>query len=317
MISTTEIAKNRKVLRIGHLSTLYHTAIVIMAQRRIEDISGHGVHWQLFGTGPSIIEAFRQGNLDIAYVGLPPVIIGIDRGIKVKCVAGGHIEGTVLASHKDAISSRESADLGTLLRQFSGKEIGVPGRGSIHDVILSELLDRFDLKDRIRVANFRWADEVLEAFVRGDITAVAGTPALAVAIIRYGNGKTLCPPSMLWPYNPSYGIVVSERLLKEERDIIETFLRIHEDATGLLRERPEEVSEIISGFVGIVDREFVLDTLRLSPRYCAQLTEDYIQATMDFVKAMRRLGYIDREIEPEEVFETDMIRKIHGPGDHY
>jgi NitT/TauT family transport system substrate-binding protein len=61
----------------------------------------------------------------------------------------------------------------------------------------------------------------------------------------------------------------------------------------------------------------VLDTLRLSPRYCAQLTDAYIAASMEFVKVLRKLGYIRREISQDEIFDLSLIRKIHPGKDHY
>lgn len=305
------------MLRIGHLSTFYHTSILLMAQGNLDSLLELPVKWQLYGTGPSIIEAFEMEEIDMAYIGLPPVIIGIDRGIKIRCVAGGHMEGTVLVSHNNIKAYPEIEKLEDILTQFSGQRIGVPGKGSIHDVIITELLDRYNLGEKVEIGNFPWADQVLEAFVKGDIMAAIGTPALAVAIIRYGNGKILYPPSMLWPNNPSYGIVVSQKLLKEKRDVIEGFLRIHEDATALLRDKPEEVSEVISNFIGVVEKDFIFETIMLSSRYCAQLTEGYIKATMEFMQAMKRLGYIKRDLKKEEIFETGIIRAIHGTGDHY
>lgn len=304
-------------LRIGHLSTFYHTSVLLIAQGNLDQLLGKEVQWKLFGTGPSIIEAFERNEIDMAYIGLPPAIIGIDRGIRIKCVAGGHMEGTILASHNFIKAYPETLNIKEILNQFVGFRVGVPGRGSIHDVIIRELIIGFNLEQGIEIINFKWADQALESFIKGDIIAAVGTPALAIAIKRYGKGKILCPPSMLWPNNPSYGIVVSRRCLDEERDIIERFLRIHEDITALLRNRPEEASAIISRFIGVVDADFVLDTIMVSPRYCAQLTEDYINATMGFVRAMKRLGYITRDIGTEEIFETSLIRDIHGLSNHY
>lgn len=304
-------------LRIGHLSTFYHTSVLLMAQGDLDKLLGHDVRWTLFGTGPSIIEAFERDEIDIAYIGLCPVIIGIDRGIKIKCIAGGHIEGTVIASRSDIRGYPEISDLKEILNQLSGYRVGVPGTGSIHDVIAKETLERFNLRESIEVVNFKWADHALEAFVKGEIMAVVGTPALAVAVKRFAKGKILYPPSMLWPNNPSYGIVVSQRLLDEDKDILERFLLTHEDATGLLRDKPKEVSDIISRYIGIVDRDFIFETIMVSPRYCAHLTEGYIKATMGFVEVMKRLGYITRDIRREEIFETSMIRAVHDSGDHY
>jgi NitT/TauT family transport system substrate-binding protein len=74
---------------------------------------------------------------------------------------------------------------------------------------------------------------------------------------------------------------------------------------------------MISAFVGVVDAEFVMDTLRVSPKYCAQLTDEYISSTMDFVGVLKKLGYITRDVGPGEIFDTSVIRKVHPGKDHY
>lgn len=278
---------------------------------------GVDIEWSLFGTGPAIVNAFERKEIDLAYIGLPPAIIGIDRHVPITCVAGGHIEGTVLSAGSHYRGFPEIGDLGHILAQFRGKKIGVPGKGSIHDVILMEYIGRYGLSDEIEVVNFRWADQVTEAVVHGEVAAAVGTPALAVAVTRFAEGKVLYPPSMLWPYNPSYGILAGRDFLKERRDLVELFLELHEAATYFLREDPAGAAELISGYVGFVDSDFVLDTLQLSPKYCAQLTDNYIAASMEFVKVLNSLGYISREITREEIFDVSLIRKIHPVGDHY
>lgn len=302
-------------IRIGHLSTFYHTSMLLMAQGTLS--KDFDVEWRLFGTGPAIVNAFGKGELDLAYIGLPPAIIGIDKGIAIKCIAGGHIEGTVIAGHNKHNGFPEIEDLGEILKQFTGLKIGVPGRGSIHDVIITEYLERFNLRDQMEIINFQWADQVTEAMAKGMVSAAVGTPALAVAIGRYAHGKILYPPSKTWPDNPSYGILAGVEFLRTERGVIEEFLALHEEATSLLRNRPKEAAGIISDYVGFIDKEFVFDVLKISPRYCAQITDDYIASTMEFVGAQKRIGYIAREILPDEIFDPSIIRKIHPEKDHY
>jgi len=208
-------------------------------------------------------------------------------------------------------------DLSDILKQFRGLKIGVPGKGSIHDVIIREYLERSHLEKDIEVVNFQWSDQVTEAIVRDEVAAAIGTPALAVAVKRYAGGKILYPPSKLWPNNPSYGILVSGNFLNDGREILERFLILHEEATSMLRNEPVEAAKTISNYVGFIDIDFVLETLRISPKYCAQITDGYISSTMEFVKALKRLGYIRREISQDEIFDTSLIKKIHPSKDHY
>jgi hypothetical protein len=38
---------------------------------------------------------------------------------------------------------------------------------------------------------------------------------------------------------------------------------------------------------------------------------------MDFVKALKKLGYIKRELDRDEIFDTSLIEKVHPGKDHY
>lgn len=288
-----------------------------MARKDLAKTLGGEVDWQLFGTGPAIMQAFGKGGLDLAYIGLPPAIIGMDQGIAVRCVAGGHMEGTVMCGKDQWKAWPGLGDLGAVLGQFRGMIIGVPGKGSIHDVILKDSLARYGLEREITVRNYPWADMVTEAVVADEVAAAFGTPALAVAVRRFAGGKVLFPPSRLWPFNPSYGIVVSQQFLRAQRDIVRRFLELHEEASTTLRSNPAGASRTIASFVGVVDEEFVRETLAISPRYCSQLTADYIASTMDFVRSLRRMGYVKKELTREEIFDQTLIDEVHPGPDHY
>ena len=305
------------IIRIGHLSTFYHTALLLMARPDLEARLDTTAAWTLFGTGPAIMQAFGRGELDLAYVGLPPAIIGMEDGIEVRCVAGGHMEGTVLAGKSHWTGFPETADLSAVLAQFQGGVIGVPGCGSIHDVILRDVLADAGLQDAVQVRNYPWADLVTEAVVRDEVAAAIGTPALAVAIKQFAGGKVLYPPSRTWPHNPSYGIVVSRAFLARSRNIVARFLRLHEEASARLRDDAVSAAEDIASAVGIVDAEFVRETLELSPRYCAQLNEDYLASTMRFVRTLKSLGYIRKELGRDEIFDRSLINEVHPEPDHY
>jgi len=304
-------------VRIGHLSTFYHTAILLMAQGSADARLGAAIEWKIMGTGPAIMQAFQRNELDLAYIGLPPAIIGMSKGINIICVAGGHMEGTVLSGGPHAVGFPGVSDLGVILQQLEGLAIGVPGTGSIHDVIIRDSIERYGLDSKIKVINYPWADLVTEAMVRHDVAAAVGTPALAVAINRFAGGKILYPPSRLWPNNPSYGIVADRAFLHREREIVARFLELHEEATAFIRQSPRQASRMIADFVTIVDEQFVFDTLAVSPKYCASLSRPYVESSMQFVAVLRRLGYIQQDIDEDRIFSREIIDAVHPEKDHY
>ncbi len=300
-------------IAIGHLSTVYHTSFILMGTDWLEN-AGIRAEWKLFASGPDIVAALGNKEIDLGYIGLPPAIIGIDRGVPIICVAGGHVEGTVLIAREEYSTLEELGDFNPTLAQFEGKVIGSPPKGSIHDVIINNALQEAKLD--IKVKNFPWTDFLLEALVDGEIEAAVGTPSLAVAASRACNARIIIPPHSLWQNNPSYGIVIRKDLSKYP-ELVMCFLRMHEKASNFIRERPREASRLVSKLTGIVDEDFVLEAYSVSPKYCAALSPEFVAATLAFVPVLHRLGYISRKIPEDEIFEYSFINKIHTERPHY
>lgn len=305
---------NPELINIGHLSTVYHTSFILMGT---DWLSGADINarWHLFASGPDIVNALEKEKLDIGYIGLPPTMIGIDRGVPIICVAGGHVEGTVLIGQEEYMTLSELGNLKSVLAQFRGKVIGSPPKGSIHDVIINSALKEAALTD-ITVKNFAWTDFVLEALVDCEIEAAVGTPPLYVAASRACGAKIIIPPDKLWKDNPSYGIVIRKELV-EHPDVVLRFLEAHERASNFIREKPNEAAAIVSDLAGIVDKEFVQESHGVSPKYCAALSDGFVSSTMAFVPVLSDLGYISRQLGEEEIFEHGFIKQVHGDKPHY
>ncbi len=258
-------------------------------------------------------DAFASGDLDVGYIGLPPVMIGIENGLKVKCVGGGHVEGTVMAAPQNYKTFDELGNVNAVLRQFEGRTIGTPSKGCIHDVIIRELTKNLD----IEIKNYSWADFIPDAVEEGEIAAGVGTPSLVSVTSRRFDSSIVIPPHKLWAYNPSYGIVVREELIDEAPEFITDFLKAHEEACNLVRLNPEQAAEIPLKEVKVVDKDFVLDTYKISPKYCASVPDEYIKSTLKFIPVLQRLGYMNRDLKQEDIFNLEFIKEVHPEPAHY
>jgi len=304
-----------KQLRIGYLSTFYHTSHIIKRLEWIEKFIAFKPEWSLFGTGPSMVEAFRGGLLDLGYTGLPPAMIGMGKGLPLKCIGGGHIEGTVMIAQQGTVPVKQRGEIKACLQQFEGTQIGSPSKGSIHDVILRDLVKRYGVQ-RIRVKNYSWADLIPEAITDGEIAGAVGTPPLAVLAHRWYGHAVVIPPAYLWPFNPSYGIVVQEDML-DEADILEQFLMLHEKACNFIIRKPHEAARVLADEVKVVDEAFILEILSVSPRYCASIPQEYIDATTAFLPVLQQMGYLGRNLYEDDIFELSIIKKVHPEPHHY
>ena len=299
-------------MKIGYLSTIYHTSFILKSGKFIFD-KIDDTEWILFPTGPEMMNAFENGNIDLGYIGLPPVMMGIERGMNIKCVGGGHVEGTVMIAKSSYNSYPDLNDLDTVLDQFKGMKIGTPSRGSIHDVILRDMVKDKD----ITIKNYKWADFIPDAILDHEIAAGVGTPSLATVASNEFDSKIVIPPNKLWPYNPSYGIVVQEDLIRKDGKFIISFLKAHENASNLIRNEPSVAAEIAAHEMGVVDKEFVLKTYSISPRYCAKIPKEYIDSTMDFIPVLKELGYMNHELNVDDIFNLDFIDEAHKEDAHY
>ena len=302
-------------LCIGYLSTLYHTSHLVRAQGLIETHLPCEPVWRLFGTGPAMVDAFAAGELDLGFIGLPPAMIGISHGLPLRCIAGGHVQGTVMVGYPGMVSVQHGADISNLLAGLAGKKIGAPRRGSIHDVIVRWLVQTHRTGS-VEIVNYPWAELIPEAITAGEIAAGVGTPQLAVLAQRFYHCAIVLGPELLWPFNPSYGIVAHEKILGQ-RALIEQFLILHEQACELMRCRPDEAAPLVARQSKVVDATFVRDVFSISPHYCASLPRRYIQATMDFVPVLQDMGYIQNSLTEDMVFDTTFINSVHPCPHHY
>ncbi len=299
-------------IHIGYLSTIYHTSF-ILKNETFDYLNDHELEWSLYPTGPAMMESFAKGETDIGYIGLPPVMIRLENGLKLKCIGGGHIEGTIMVAPNSYKTYDELGSLKSVLKQFIGETIGTPSRGCIHDVIISELTKEYD----ITIKNFEWADFIPDAIEEGEIAAGVGTPSLATVTRNQLNTNITIPPNKLWPYNPSYGIVVREELITESPEFIIQFLKAHEKACNLIRFQPENAAEIAYEEVEVISKDFILNTYKISPKYCSSLPEAYITSTLKFIPVLRNLGYMQGNLKEEDIFELEFIQKTHPEPAHY
>jgi len=150
----------------------------------------------------------------------------------------------------------------------------------------------------------------------GEVDGACGTPPLAVLAARQG-ARIILPPEKTWPFNPSYGIIATQRLIRESPSLLVDFLKLHEDACNLLRKHPKEAAQLVHSVMKIIDEDFAREVFRVSPKYCASLPDEYIDCTLAFMPALREMRYLARDLAQEEVFYTTAIEKVHTGRHHY
>jgi ABC-type nitrate/sulfonate/bicarbonate transport system substrate-binding protein len=305
------LGKKIKKLRIGHLSTAYHTNFIMMADETFNNWMGVPIEWTMYSTGPQMIEDFIQQKLDIGYLGLPPAIIGMDKGVHIKCVAGGHVEGTVLiASSEYQEMAKCHCSVEEAFQQFKGKTIGTTKRGSIHEVILSHYVHKFGLQDEITIKTYDMAEFIGIDIRNKKIAAGVATPALAVFADYIGDSHIIVPSQFLWKNNPSYGILFHQDIIDNHFDIGYRFIQAHNYSTHILNARREIAAKRIADVFKIVDADYIRLILDISPKYNIDLTVEYVQTTLDFADRLKDYAYIKGQMSIDSIFEYKFVNKL-------
>jgi len=118
-------------LRVAQQFGLGYAALTIADELNLFEKYAPGleVTWLQLGSGGAINEAFVAGEVDVAVMGIPPFLIGWDKGIPWKVASGMCVMPLTLQTYKEEINSL--ADFGP------EDKIAYPAPGSIQHILLS------------------------------------------------------------------------------------------------------------------------------------------------------------------------------------
>lgn len=159
---------------------------VVRAQELLEKefaADGITIEWQFpRGTGPAINEAFANGQLDFAYYGGLPNIVGRGAGLKTKVVASYGVSPIYLVARPDA-------KIGSLA-DLKGKKVST-SRGTINELGLSLVLAQVGLTaEDVQFFDLQTADQIA-AITSGDIDVVVGGGSSVLQLVEKGIATVL------------------------------------------------------------------------------------------------------------------------------
>lgn len=97
-------------------------------------LPGVEIEWKQFGSGGAIREALIAGELDAGVMGIPPFLIGWDKGAAWKVASGVCVMPLGLQTYRE--------DIQTLADFAEGDKIAYPSPGSIQHILLSMAAER-------------------------------------------------------------------------------------------------------------------------------------------------------------------------------
>lgn len=296
-----------KTVKIGYHPAMCLTGLYVAKDKGMFNEAGIDAKIIEYQGGPPMIPAFSNGEIDMGFLGGPPAISAIDRGVDISIYAMAHVEGSAIIIGAD--SSLEK------IEDLKGKTIAVPVYGSIQDVLLRIILkdhrmDPLADVELIEAGEFGGVSQLPALLRRGEIDAYVAWPPYNEIPLVEGYGKALLFPTEMVPDNPCCVIAARNSFVDENPELFKKVLRIVEDATVYALSNPEEAAKSVHNVVGF-NETVALKSLEFSGKYCILPTNRTVEKTMEILQRMQELGYIERNLTKERVFNLKYVYEVH------
>jgi NitT/TauT family transport system substrate-binding protein len=303
-----------KPLRIGWVYAMANAPAVIADKKGFYAAEGLNVDIKPFPDGPLLQQAVAAGDLDIAYVGSPPVYHWFSRGLESKILAQVNFgQAAVFAGIKSPIN---------VIADLRGKKLASLAKGSGMDV----LLRGYVLKEKAKLDPDRDLSIISmppgnmnAALEHNDVDAAfSWEPFVSQALLR-GSSKLILDVNRELPQYPWYVIIALPKTLQDRPADVVKLLRAHLKAIAFLQSNPDESNQIIADAFKLeniqspagktIKPEEIVQEARKRMGWSARLDANdlqFIQRLMDYSLS---LGFINKPLKVEQVVDTSFLQK--------
>jgi NitT/TauT family transport system substrate-binding protein len=246
-------------LTIGTLPVIFHGQIFgAQEQGWLDELGVQHLEFLRFTSGTPFIQAMAAGQVDIAYVGIGPLIIAGHRGLPIKAVAATSKDTMALVTTETfatiyAAHQPPAAAFAAFAKQAGRKlRIGTVPRGTTPDVFLRMWLDSIGVDpERDMTIMPTGADQLVAAIAAGQVDAVVyGEPQIILIQRADPKFKVLLYGKDLVPGLPGGVVMVQQRLIDQYPTLVEKLVEVHLRANKLFNADKDFFARTVSKALG-------------------------------------------------------------------
>ncbi len=301
-------------LRIGWVFAMANAPALIAKEKGYFKEEGLDVEILSFTSGPIVHQALAAGELDMAYIGSPPVYHWYSRGLKGQIIAKvNYGQAAVLARKEGDINS---------LEDLKGHKLAGVRKGSGMDVLLRGYVlgEAAKLIPDEDVQIVPMPPGNMGSSVEASVTDAAfiWEPFTSQYLIR-GKTKVIFDVNEALPKYPWYIIMALPDTLKDKRPAVIKALRAHKKAVDFLNSSPDAGNDIIAAafkLEEVTDENGVkhpgtaiVAAARSRLGWEWNITDAdkaFIQRLMDYSYS---LGYIKQALNADDLIDQSLARE--------
>ena len=301
--------------KIGWVYAMANAPAIVAESRGLFAKYGVDVELRRFGSGPLVRRALEAGDLQMAYIGMPPVYHAYADGARFKIVSKVNYGQAAIITRNDS-SIRTLADL-------KGKRLANIRKGSGMDVLLRAFIlgEIAGLKSDVDLDIVNMPAKIMQASVQRGLVDAAFTwePYVAQAVV-VDNARVIFDMNEQVPRYPWYVLVATEETLTKQRNKMLGVLKAHKDAVHFLNNDQDAGAKVlienfhldkVANSTGA--KTVAIDIVHQARKRLGWECQ-FMEADKKFLQRMinysRDLGFIDQPINAEELLDQAAIDSV-------
>ncbi|OYT62845.1 sulfonate ABC transporter substrate-binding protein [Methanosarcinales archaeon ex4484_138] len=255
-----------------------------------------------FPSGPPEMQAMLAGDLDIAYVGSAPPITAIAQGLDAKVVACVNTNGSDLVL-------RPEIDY-TTPEDLKGLTIATFRAGSIQDTVFKKwLIDNNINPDTDLTIKDMGPGDAITAIASKSVDGVFLPHPSPTIIESHGAGRMILQSGEMWQSHSCCVLVVSGKLIRERPELVEQIIKTHINATAYNLAHPEDAARLAAEKL-TMNESLLSESLNTWDGTWCTDPRGTIPSTLEYANVQYKLGYIEKPLTEEDLFDTSFYEKI-------
>ena len=270
------------VIGIAEQYGIAYAPLNIMKEKGIleKKLPGVTISWQQFGGPTAIRESMMNGEVDFGFMGIAPVLIGIDNGMEWKYATG-------ISSNQVAVVTR-SPDIKSLADFTEQDRIAILSPGCTQHVLLCMLADQ-QLGDPMaldsQLVSMSHPDALQALLSDTEITAHVATPPYIQQEVEAGMSVMATGEEIMgMPFTFISGVAMTD-FYEEHRDWYDAFIEALDESIDYINDNMEECVQILAPVYGISE-----EALMEQMTYNGTIYSNRLEGIPQLSAAMEKMG---------------------------
>lgn len=294
-------AGKKESIGIAEQYGIAYAPLQIMKEKQLleKKLPGVEINWKQFGGPTGIREGMLNGDINFGFMGVAPVLIGIDNGMKWRYAAG-------LSSNDVAIVTTGEGK--NTLRDFTEKDrIAILSPACTQHVMLCMLAGQ-QLGDAhaldTQLVSMSHPDSVNALLSGTEITAHVSTPPYITQEVNGGASVLATGEDIIGEPFTFISCVAMEDFYRQHREYYDAFLEALQESVVYINENRTEAVRLLAPLYGVTEEELEAQMGGDETIYSTDL-----EGVGIFSRRMYEMGFIGRDRPMEElVFDNVVYR---------